>query len=170
MFLKLMEESVAELKGEAIQIPLDPEINLPMAAFIPESYIPDIDQRLAAYRRLSKMTRLEEIAEYKKELIDRFGPLSRESSNLLLKIMVKVLAINAGVKRLDLANTHMVLHFSAAHQRDASQLVDMVIGNQSRYRLKPNGALMTKLAGSNPAVQLSQIKNILKEIAQRVNS
>ena len=170
MFLKLMEESVAELKGEAIQVPLDPEINLPMAAFIPESYIPDIDQRLAAYRRLSKMTTLAEIAEYKKELIDRFGPLPMESANLLLKIMVRALAISAGVKRLDLANNHMMMHFSAEHQNDSSQLVDMVIDGQSRYRFKPNGVLTTKLAGSTSTAQLSQIKNILKEIAQRVNN
>ena len=170
MFLKLMEESVAELKGETIQAPLDPEISLPLAAFIPESYIPDIDQRLAAYRHLSRMTALAEIAEYKQELVDRFGALPAESANLLLKIMVRALSIEAGVQRLDLANNHLVLHFSSEHQKDPGQLIDMVLANEARYRLKPNGALMIKLAGSTPKSQLSQIKNILKEIAQRVNS
>ena len=51
MFLKLMEEAVSELKGEPVRSPLEPEINIPMSVFIPESYIPDIDQRLSAYRR-----------------------------------------------------------------------------------------------------------------------
>ncbi|MCK5417005.1 MAG: transcription-repair coupling factor, partial [Desulfobacterales bacterium] len=61
MFLKLMEDAMAELKGEAPLESLEPEINVRMSAFISESYIPDIDQRLAAYRRLAKMTELKEI-------------------------------------------------------------------------------------------------------------
>ncbi len=40
MFLKLMENSMAELKGEAVQDSLEPEINVSMPTFIPESYIP----------------------------------------------------------------------------------------------------------------------------------
>jgi len=170
MFLKLMEESISELKGEAVQAPLEPEINMPLAAFIPETYVPDIDQRLAAYRRLSKMTALGEIAEYKKELIDRFGPLPAESANLLLKMMVRALAINAGVKRLDLGGNQLFLYFSVEHQKDTGQLVDMVLANQARFQLKPNETLTVKLAQGPFTAQLSQVKNILKEIAQRVNS
>ncbi|PQP32706.1 hypothetical protein C6A36_03070, partial [Desulfobacteraceae bacterium SEEP-SAG10] len=56
MFLKLMENSMAELKGEEIQESLEPEINIALPASIPESYIPDIDQRLSTYRRLTKIT------------------------------------------------------------------------------------------------------------------
>ena len=77
---------------------------LPMSAFLAESYVSDIDQRLAAYRRLAKMTVLKEISDFKAELIDRYGALPREAANLLLKIMLKVLSVKAGVKRLDLMN------------------------------------------------------------------
>ena len=88
MFLKLMEDSMAELKGDAVHDSLEPEINVSMPAFIPESYIPDIDQRLSAYRRLVKLTELNEIADFKVELLDRFGKLPVEVSNLLLKIKI----------------------------------------------------------------------------------
>ena len=40
MFLKLMREAVAEQKGEPLKTPLEPEINIPLAAFIPEDYVP----------------------------------------------------------------------------------------------------------------------------------
>jgi transcription-repair coupling factor (superfamily II helicase) len=143
---------------------------MPLAAFIAETYVPDIDQRLAAYRRLARMTTLGEIADYKKELIDRFGPLPEESANLLLKIMVRALAIEAGIKRLDLAGRQLILYFSVEHQRDSGQVVDMVLANPSRYQLKPNAVLTAKLNGGAFRAQLSQVKNILKEIAQRVNS
>jgi transcription-repair coupling factor (superfamily II helicase) len=102
MFLKLMEEAVAQLKGEPITEGLEPEINLPMSAYIAETYVADIDQRLLLYRRLAKMNDLKQIAAMKAELTDRFGPLPEETENLLLKIMLRVLSVRAGVKRLDL--------------------------------------------------------------------
>jgi transcription-repair coupling factor (superfamily II helicase) len=70
---------------------LEPEINIPVSVFIPESYIPDLDQRLIAYRRLAKMTELKDISEFKSELTDRYGELPVEAGNLLMKIMLKIL-------------------------------------------------------------------------------
>ena len=59
MFLKLMESSIAELKGEATVESLEPEINVNLSALLSENYIPDIDQRMSAYRRLAKMMELQ---------------------------------------------------------------------------------------------------------------
>ncbi len=84
MFLKLMEDSIASLKGERVVEKLDPEINVPMSVFIPESYIPDIDQRLMAYRRLAKMMELKEVADFKVELIYGFCNLPLEAGYLVL--------------------------------------------------------------------------------------
>ncbi|MFC1567448.1 transcription-repair coupling factor [Thermodesulfobacteriota bacterium] len=170
MFLQLMENSMAELKGETVPESLEPEINIIMSASIPESYIPDIDQRLAAYRRLAKMTELKEIADFKAELIDRFGALAVETENLLLKIMLKVLSIKAGVKRLDLADRQLALSFSKTHQKNPSGIVDMITSEAKRYRLTPEHTLKTKLLKGPHSNLLLQTKNILKEIAQRVNN
>src|SRR5690606_9200832 len=68
MFLRLMESSIAELKGEPILAALEPEINLPIAAFLPEKYISDIDQRLTIYRRLARMNDRKEISALKAEM------------------------------------------------------------------------------------------------------
>ena len=161
---------MAELKGETVPESLEPEVNIIMSASIPESYIPDIDQRLAAYRRLAKMTELKEIADFKAELIDRFGALAVETENLLLKIMLKVLSIKAGVKRLDLADHQLALSFSKTHQKNPSGIVDMITSEAKRYRLTPEHTLKTKLLKGPHSNLLLQTKNILKEIAQRVNS
>jgi len=170
MFLQLMENSMAELKGETAPESLEPEINIIMSASIPESYIPDIDQRLAAYRRLAKMTELKEIADFKAELIDRFGALAVETENLLLKIMLKVLSIKAGVKRLDLVDHRLSLSFSKTHQKNPSGIMDMITSEAKRYRLTPEHTLKAKLLKDPHSNLLLQTKNILKEIAQRVNN
>jgi len=169
MFLKLMESAIAELKGEATVEPLEPEINVNMSAFLAEQYIPDIDQRMAAYRRLAKMKDLQQVADFKTELIDRFGPLPDEATNLLLKIVLKVSAQKAGVSRLDMTNHNLILYFSQAHQRNPAAIVDMIIATPKRFSLSPDHVFKARLASGNLNAHLAQAKNILKEIAQRVN-
>jgi len=169
MFLKLMESSIAELKGEATVEPLEPEVNVNVSALISEGYMPDIDQRMAAYRRLARMDELQQIADFKTELIDRFGPLPDEAANLLLKIVLKVMAKKAGVSRLDLMNKKMVLHFSESHQRNPAAMVDMIMAAPKRFELTPDYVLKASMTSHNTQTQLAQAKNILKEIAQRVN-
>ncbi len=170
MFLKLMEESVAELKGEPIQQDLEPEINLPMSSFIGENYVADIDQRLTLYRRLAQMTDLKQISDLKAEMEDRYGPLPDEGGNLLLKIMLKVLAAKAGAKKLDLNGQLLILSFSEAHQRHPFAIVEMVMENKKQYQITPDHLFKAVLKPANPRGLLGQAKNILIEIGRRVNN
>ena len=170
MFLKLMENAIAGLKGEESVEPLEPEINVHFSTFLSESYIPDIDQRMSAYRRLAKMTELQQLADFKSESLDRFGPLPLEAQNLLLKIMLKVLAKKAGVSRLDLAGVHLSLSFSESHQRNPAALVEMIMAAPKDFRLSPEQNLKTQLSAKQLTQQLAQVKNLLKEIARRVNN
>lgn len=170
MFLQLMENAVNELKGEPVTEALEPEINIPMSAFIPEGFIPNIDQRLTVYRRLSKLTDVREISDFKSELRDRFGPLPSEATNLLLKIMLRVLSIKAGVRRLDLNGRQIMLHFSEVHQKHPFGLVDLVSAAPKQYRFTPEQGLKVDLAPAAPTGLLAQTKNILKEITQHVNA
>jgi transcription-repair coupling factor (superfamily II helicase) len=169
MFLKLMESSIAELKGESTVEPLEPEINVNLSALLSEHYIPDIDQRMLAYRRLAKMSGMQQIADFKTELIDRFGPLPEEAGNLLSKIVLKVMAKKAGVSRLDLMNQKIVLQFSEPHQRNPAAMVDMIMDEPDLFELSPDYILKAHLAARNMKSRLVQAKNLLKEIAQRVN-
>ncbi len=169
MFLQLMEDAMAEQRGEPIQDGLEPEINISMSAYLPETFIPDIDQRLQAYRRLSKMTDLKEISQFKKELIDRFGALPEETANLLLKIMLKVLSIKAGVKRLDLSENQLLLFFSEAHQKNPFGIFDMVASDEERFEFTTDRVLKARLVERGKGPPVAQTRGIWKEIVQRVN-
>jgi transcription-repair coupling factor (superfamily II helicase) len=170
MFLKLMEHSIAELKGQPVPEKLEPEINVSMSAFFPDSYIPDLDQRLIAYRRLAKMDEVKEIGEFQSELIDRYGNLPDEAGNLLFKIALKVLAKKAGITKLDLHDQQLMIQFSETYQFNPAGLAEMVMSDPQRFELKPTQVLIVKLQKSRLGRQLVQTKNILKEIVQRVNS
>jgi transcription-repair coupling factor (superfamily II helicase) len=169
MFLKLMEDSISELKGEPVPENLEPEINITMSAFIPESYIPDIDQRLSAYRRLARMTDIGDVKDLKEEIIDRYGAIPVEAENLFKKIKLRVLAIKAGVKRLDLVQQQLSLSFSETHQKNPGGIIDLIHSGTGQYRFTPDHVLKAKLTQSKTSGNIAQIKNILKEIKQRVN-
>jgi transcription-repair coupling factor (superfamily II helicase) len=169
MFLQLMENAVADLKGEPILEKLDPEINVSLSCYIPEGYVPEIDQRLHIYRRLSRMTELKEITDIKDELVDRYGPLPEEAGNMLLKIMLKVLAVKAGVKKIDLSGVSLILYFSALHQKNPHGMIDLISRHPKKYRFSPDQVLTVTLSGTHVSTMLGQAKNILKEIAQHVN-
>jgi len=169
MFIKLMETAITELKGEPVHELLEPEINVTMSAIIPESYIPDIDQRLSVYRRLAKMTELGEVDDFKTELIDRFGELPAEAASLLIKIVLKVIAKMAGVKRIDLKGQELFIYFSENHLKSPPGIVDMIVSRQAHFKFTSDHVLIVRLSARSLNGRLGESKNILKEIAQHVS-
>ncbi|MCF8094550.1 MAG: transcription-repair coupling factor [Desulfobacteraceae bacterium] len=171
MFLKLMEEAVSRLKGEQVVEPLEPEISIPVSVFIPESYIPDIDQRMAAYRRLARMRELKEVSDFRAELAARYGQPPEEAINLLLKIMLRILSVKAGVKRLDLTQEVMAVAFSETHQKNPHGILELIASDPDHYRFTPDHTLyirLVKTGGINGL--MNQAKKILMEIATYVNN
>jgi transcription-repair coupling factor (superfamily II helicase) len=170
MFLKLMEKTVLEMKGEPVIEELDPEINVAMSSYLPETYISDIDQRLSMYRRLAKIKDISDVIDVKNEMTDRFGALPAEASNLLLKIMLKVLSIKAGIKRLDLLGTKLTLGFSVPHMKHPGGIIDMMNSKNKTFALGAGDILYVTLRKDIPESLIAQTKNVLKEITKHVNN
>ncbi len=127
MFLKLLDHAVKDMKGEHVTEPLEPEINASMSSGFPDDYIESVEQRLTIYRRLSRLNRVSDIADMKKELVDRYGSLPKPAENMLLKIMLRIFAIKAGVKRLDVTPDILVLEFSPDHMTRALTDIEAVL-------------------------------------------
>ena len=104
------------------------------------------------------------------ELTDRFGPLPDEATHLLFKIMLKVLARNAGVSRLDVNDRKLVLYFSDLHPKNVEAVVKMVLDDPERFEMSPGGVVKARLTQHGALGQLAQAKNILQAIGQRVNN
>ncbi|MFO7751601.1 MAG: transcription-repair coupling factor [Desulfobacteraceae bacterium] len=168
MFLKLLDSAIRDMKGDEVEEPLEPEINIAMSAYIPDEYVSSVEQRLTVYRRLSKVNSLSGISGMKQELIDRFGKLPREAENMLLKIMLRVLAIKSGVERLDLSFNQLTLAFSAKHISDFGR-VESVLNRQGLEYTLPRKNTVNILLGKkrkNIAKSLVESKQILSELAR----
>ena len=113
---------------------------------------------------------MDEISGIKEELIDRYGKLPDEVSNLLMKIVFKVLAIKAGIKKLDVAGKQLVLHLSHQHQANPHGIVDLNVSEKKRLRLTPDHTLTVTLSDGRKRGLLTQTKFMLTEISHHVNA
>jgi len=93
-------------EGEAKQ---SPDISLPLAAFIPEEYVPSLGTRLGLYHRLARIECVEEIEEIARELKDRFGKLPEPLRNLLYIVEIKILATAKGIQSIYFHGQEVIL-------------------------------------------------------------
>ncbi len=100
IFTRLLKRTVAEMKGEDPEddgLEPGPMIDLKLDAHVPDRYVPDVQQRLSLYRRLSSVSTLEEADRLSTEVADRFGPVPRPVQTLLSLARVKARAAECGI-------------------------------------------------------------------------
>jgi len=166
MFLKLLDHAVKDMKGEHATEPLEPEINASMSSGFPDDYIESVEQRLTIYRRLSRLTRVSDIADMKKELVDRYGKLPKSAENMLLKIMLRIFAIKAGVKRLDVTPDVLVLEFSPDHMTRSLTDIESILKKtvDAKFVKKTSVRIQLGRKRSNISRALLETKKILSSI------
>ncbi|NVM56814.1 MAG: DEAD/DEAH box helicase, partial [Desulfobacterales bacterium] len=164
MYMQLMERTMSELKGEPVEPEMEPEIVVNRSAYVPETYISDIDQRLVTYRRLARMTEPSEVENFREELRDRFGPIPEPARDLLEKIMLKVLCKKIGIQRLELADQSVALTFSEKTPVKPEKITTLVQKNPQRLRLTPDYVLHAKLLSHASSDPIEDTKKVLQEL------
>ena len=167
MFLKLLDQAVKDMKGEENIAPLDPEINAAMSSGFSEEYIESVEQRLTLYRRLSRLTDVADVAEMKRELEDRYGKLPKPAENMLLKIMLRILSIRAGVRRLDVGPDSVTLEFSPEHMSLSFGEVEKALAAAGSYQFLKKESVRVTLGKrrKNISRALLETRNLLKALA-----
>jgi transcription-repair coupling factor (superfamily II helicase) len=83
LYCQLLENAVRTLQKQPPKVRLEVDINLPGDAFIPDEYVPDLRLKIDLYRRLSRVSRYDELQDFRSELVDRFGEPPREVERVL---------------------------------------------------------------------------------------
>jgi transcription-repair coupling factor (superfamily II helicase) len=165
MYLDLIEAAVHRLKGEAPRHDIEPELNLKLSAYLPEGYVPDIDQRLLLYRRLAAAREESEAEAIAQEMRDRYGELPEEARNLLAVIGLKTLLRPLGITRCDAANGEYVLSFDSQARPGGDRierLMRLINTDHGRYRLSPDLKLHVRRDSKDT---FGELRNVLQEIA-----
>lgn len=97
LYSQLLEEAIAEQKGEKREEKEEVDIILPIDAYIPDKYIPDGYQKIQMYKRIKAMENPEDYDEIVEELVDRFGDMPPETERLLRIARIKAWANHSGI-------------------------------------------------------------------------
>ncbi len=92
LYCQLLEEAVRGLKKQPPRTPLEVNVDLPWAAYLPRDYVAGQRQRIEVYRRLARVRRLDRLEDFRAELRDRFGPLPEPAEWLLRQAEIRLLA------------------------------------------------------------------------------
>jgi len=152
LYVKLIEQAVAELKGEEWHEDVDPEVNMDLPAYLPETYIKDMDLRLNIYRRLSHVRTPEELSAMGEEIRDRFGLPPVEATNLLDIMSIRLLLKKHGITRLDVSPGNLLLTFAPHAAMDSERLVSLVSRAPHKFRMHSQYKLRVGVARSRPDV------------------
>jgi transcription-repair coupling factor (superfamily II helicase) len=150
MFLEMLEEAVAKMRGKPLREELQTELNLGVAAHIPEKYIEDGRERLRYYKILSSVLDEAGQREIEFELRDRFGNFPPELENFLAVLDFKRRLGSWGVARADIFPDRLKMHFSEKHAGlDPATLVAWVAASRGKARIHPPAVLELMLAGGS---------------------
>ncbi|OGF12843.1 MAG: transcription-repair coupling factor [Candidatus Eisenbacteria bacterium RBG_16_71_46] len=100
LYVKLLEEAVAAIRGEAADTTPEPRLLTDWSAFLPDDYVPDEHEKLDLYRRLAETRGLDGLDDLVLELIDRFGQLPPTAVALLELRRLRLLGVAAAVESL----------------------------------------------------------------------
>ncbi len=128
---RLLESAIKELQDEEFVEELEKEkhlhLKLDIDHYFPETYISDEKERLEIYRKLLHFTSLNEFDDIEKELIDRFGEIQEKSMNTMLYYKLRMLALQANVRSLDIKKDKFIIEFDSK-QLPPRSLITKVIG------------------------------------------
>ncbi|MCS6926519.1 MAG: transcription-repair coupling factor [Candidatus Binatia bacterium] len=145
LYTQMLEETVQELRGGTIRVHIEPEIQLGLPAYIPEAYIPDVNQRLVFYKKLANVRDRDDLQAVAEEMEDRFGPLPA-----LVRVFLEVMELrrvlrDALVTSVYRRGERVTLHFHPDSPVKGERLVTLVQQERGRWQFSPDLRLTVTL-------------------------
>jgi transcription-repair coupling factor (superfamily II helicase) len=123
LYVQMVAESVAELKGETPREPAEIKLDLPLHANLPPDYVAKEELRLEAYRRLAAVTSHGEVDDIEQEWLDRYGPVPAPAAALLQVARLRAECHRVGVREVAVA-------------RDTARISPLQLRTSATIRLK----------------------------------
>jgi transcription-repair coupling factor (superfamily II helicase) len=137
-YARILEEAVAELRGQPIREEHDPEVSVDVPAYLPDDYIPDTGQRLEIYRQLAQAKDEDDVRAHLGSVLDRFGPLPEEAT-LLGEVMIhKTLVRSIAARAYELGPARFVVALGMDSRLDSAKVMRLIQKRDTRWRLSPD--------------------------------
>ncbi|MBI3989088.1 MAG: hypothetical protein HY347_05675, partial [candidate division NC10 bacterium] len=161
---QLIASTIKELKGEPEEPMVEPTIRLPVEGYLPDPYIADPNVRLSFYKRLAAFEQSDQVVEFEKELLDRFGDLPVPAWWLLRAVELKILARRLKIKEIVLRKDRIRITFAEHSPIQPEKVVALLKREKGRLRYLPEEALEYEVPGG-PKERLAALRNLLLHLA-----
>jgi transcription-repair coupling factor (superfamily II helicase) len=164
LYTQMLERTVAELRGEAVEDETSVTINLGVDVAIPDEYINDMGQRLRTYKRVSSARDEETLSSIRNETRDRYGRLPESVEQLFGYALLRRLAEELGVLSIDKTPEGVALKFSEKARISPEKLAAFVNAREGRV-FSPTGVLKLNLNDDEQDYVLDTARGVLQEIS-----
>ena len=133
-YVELLEAACAQVRGEVVEELLDPEVETPLPAVLPEDWIFDTGERLDAYGRLAQAPTAARVAGVFSDLEGRYGPAPQEAHHLRQLTELRLRCRELGIARLAVLRVRIAMVLAPRHRLDAMRLVELCTREPARFR------------------------------------
>jgi transcription-repair coupling factor (superfamily II helicase) len=141
-----------------------PEIEIGLAALIPEDYMPDVHMRLVHYKRIANCRSSLELESLQIELIDRFGLTPPPLKTLFAITALKLLAEQIGIAKIQAGAESGSITFAQRSRVDPTRLLKLIEGDAKRYRLDGPYKLRFSWTLENPDKRIAALDKLLRRL------
>ena len=172
LYTEMLKQAVRDLK-KGRQPDLDAplgittEIKLHSPALLPESYCPDIHERLVLYKRLAVCETVQQINAIHEELVDRFGLPEQPVKTLIESHHLRLAAKELGIDAIDATSEAVTITFGKHHQIDPTEII-LLIQSDRKYRLAGADKLKFTAQMEDVEARIKTVKSVLKTLKERV--
>jgi transcription-repair coupling factor (superfamily II helicase) len=147
-----------------------PEIEIGLAALIPEDYMPDVALRLVHYKRVASCRSSSELDSLQIELIDRFGLLPPPLKTLFAITGLKLLAERLGIAKIQAGAEAGSITFAERSRVDPTRLLKLIESDNKRYRLDGPYKLRFSWTLDSPEKRIAALDKLLKRLGAEETS
>ena len=170
MYTELLERAVSALKqGKKPDLdkPLHQgtEIDLHVPALIPESYLPDVHERLIMYKRIASAKDSAELRELQVEMIDRFGLLPEAVKTLHEVTALKLKASKLGIKKIEYGETGGRIIFNQQPDIDPMKIINLIQSMPNTYKLDGNDKLKLLEPIEKVEHRIKELEELFKQLS-----
>lgn len=160
LYCQLLESAVRQLKQMPAKLSINIDIDLPVDAFIPDSYIPDRKQKVDFYRRLYQLESFDELKKLQNEFRDRFGPLPKPVSRLVKLAKIKLEAAIWQVKSVFIEEKK----FLGFQFKDSSRIQQLISNSKLPLRATDDSTVYVTL--NRESLTADRLLNLVQSILQ----
>jgi transcription-repair coupling factor (superfamily II helicase) len=155
LYCQMVNEAVAEMKGEEVREPAEVKLDVPIDANLPAEYVGKEELRLEAYRRLAAVTTQGEVDDIRAEWEDRYGPVPEPAEKLLAIARLRAECHRVGVRDVAIAKNQARL---APLKLRASEVMRLRrVSRDAIYKEDLGQIVLPLKRGADPALELVRI-------------